>query len=307
MAILSGTGDSYTLSSSVGKGRHLREDLMDMITNVSPDETPFLSALKTSKASGVYHEWLTHTLATPAVANVAIEGNVYTFATPSVLTRNYNVTQINAKTVAVSGTQEAVMKAGMKSEMAYRIVQAVKELKTDLEMAMFQNTTATTGSTSAARQMKGVAGLASTSTTSATVSRTLLNSMLQTLWGYGCSPEVMYVNGVFKAYISTFPGTSGTNYMWNLSAADKKLSSVVNVYEGDFGVQRIVAARQMGTQSVAALEMQYWRHAVLRPLKTMDLAVDGDNVKKLVLMESTLEGLATTAGGAYYTYTGAIA
>lgn len=306
MAILSGSGDSYTLSSSVGRGRHLREDLMDMITNVSPTETPFLSALKTSKATGVYHEWLTHTLAAAAANNVAVEGNVVTFATPSVLTRNFNVTQINQKTVAVTGTQEVVMKAGMKSEMAYRVVNAVKELKKDLEVAMFQNTTATTGSTSAARQLQGVAGLASASVSAATVTAPLINSMLQTLWGYGTEPEVMYVNGAFKAKLSSFAINTGSNYMWNAEADQKKYGAVVSVWDGDFGVQRIVAARQMGTQSIACLEMQHWRHAVLRPLKTVDLAIDGDNVKKMVLMESTLEGLATTAGGGYYTFTGAL-
>jgi hypothetical protein len=306
MAILTGTGDSYTLSSSVGKGRHLREDLMDMIINVSPTETPFLSSMKTGKATGVYHEWLTHTLATPSASAVAVEGNVVTFTAPSVLTRNFNVTQINQKTIAVTGTQETVMKAGMKSEMAYRVINAVKELKRDLETAMFQNTTATTGSTSAARQLQGVAGLASTSTTSATVSKDLINTMLQTIWGYGTNPDVMYVNGAFKAKISSFAINTGSNMMWNADADAKKWSAVVSVWDGDFGVQRIVAARHMGTQSVACLESQHWRHAVLRPLKTVDLAVDGDNVKKMILMESTLEALATTAGGAYYTYTGAV-
>lgn len=303
MTMLSGTGQVYHQSGASGVGRQNREDLADMITNVSPNETPFLSNLKSAKAGNVYHEWLTHTLASPATTT-ALEGDVAAFTSPTTLTRNVNICQINAKTIAVSGTQEVVMKAGMKSEMAYRVVNAVKELKRDLELSMFQNTAYNTGGATTARVLKGVAGFCTTSSTTTAVTRTDIQTMLQTLFTAGCNPDVMYVNAAMKVKVSNLAGLGSQAYAWNMDASDKKFSTAVNIWDGDFGVQRIVAAHQMGTQSIAALEMQHWRHAVLRPLKTVDLAVDGDNVKKMILTESTLEALATASSGAYYTWTG---
>jgi hypothetical protein len=302
--MLTGTGQVYHQSGASGVGRQNREDLMDMITNVSPTETPFLSNIKRSKATNVYHEWLTHSLAA-ASTTTALEGDVATFTSPTTLTRNVNICQINAKTIAVSGTQETVMKAGMKSEMAYRVVNATKELKLDLEKSMFQNAAYVTGGATTARVLKGVAGFCTTSSTTTAVTRTDIQSMLQTAFDQGCYPDVMYVNSAMKTKLSALAGVSSTAYSWNMDADAKKFSYAVNVWDGDFGVQRIVAARNMATQSVAALELQHWRHAVLRPLQTVDLAKDGDNEKKMILMESTLEALATASSGAYYTWTGA--
>ena len=107
-----------------------------------------------------------------------------------------------------------------------------------------------------------------------------------------------------KTKLSALAGVSSTAYSWNMDADAKRFSYAVNIWDGDFGVQRVVAAHQMGTQSIFAAELQHWRHAVLRPLRTVDLAVDGDNTKKWIGMESTLEALATASSGAYYTWTG---
>ena len=40
----------------------IREDLLDVIVNISPTETPMLSGFKKSKAKATLHEWLTDTL-----------------------------------------------------------------------------------------------------------------------------------------------------------------------------------------------------------------------------------------------------
>lgn len=304
MAILTGTADVYTMSGASGVGKHNREDLMDMITNISPTETPFLSSIGSSKATNVYHEWLTHTLASAATTTV-VEGNVATFTAPTTLTRNINICQINEKTVAVSGTQEAVNKAGMKSEMAYRLTLSVKEMKRDLEKSMFTNTNYSTGSTSAARWLKGAAGLVTAVSVTTSVTAANINSMLQTLWSNGCDPKVMYVGAAMKVKVSALAQDTTTAFQWVMKADEGKLATSVDVWKGDFGVQRIIPAHQMGTQSILAADLQYWKHAVLRPLKTKDLAVTGDNISKLINMESTLEARAGTYSGAYYTWTGA--
>lgn len=72
MTMLAGTGQVYHQSGASGVGRQNREDLADMITNTSPNETPFLSNLKGAKAGNVYHEWLTHSLASPSTTTAQI-------------------------------------------------------------------------------------------------------------------------------------------------------------------------------------------------------------------------------------------
>ena len=66
MALLTGAGESYTLSGAAGVGLHNREDLSDFITNISPTETPFFSGIGRTKATAVVHEWMTHALAAAA-------------------------------------------------------------------------------------------------------------------------------------------------------------------------------------------------------------------------------------------------
>jgi hypothetical protein len=95
-----------------------REDLSDVIYDISPKDTPIMSSIGKTKATAVYHEWQTDVLDAATTANAAIEGDDATAkaVTPTVRLGNY--TQIVTKTIQVSGTLEAVDKAGRKSEKA---------------------------------------------------------------------------------------------------------------------------------------------------------------------------------------------
>jgi hypothetical protein len=67
MAQPTNTFDSY---DAVG----IREDLQDVIYDISPEETPFYSACKKVKASNTFHEWQTDALRSSA-ANAHVEGD----------------------------------------------------------------------------------------------------------------------------------------------------------------------------------------------------------------------------------------
>ena len=105
MAQVTGTYSTY---DAVGE----REDLSDVIYNISPTDTPFMSAIAKAKATAVNHEWQLDTLAAAAADNAAIEGNEVAFSAPASTTRKGNYTQISTKSVLVSGTLDAVNKAG---------------------------------------------------------------------------------------------------------------------------------------------------------------------------------------------------
>ena len=300
MALLTGAGESYTLSGAAGVGLHNREDLSDFITNISPTETPFFSGIGRTKATAVVHEWLTHTLASAAATNVVVEGNEASLITPTTLTRVTNSCQINQKAVAVSGTQDAVNKAGMTKELAYRVVLHGKEIKRDLETALLQNTVAVTGSTTVARRCNGVTGFVTTNTTTITTALTIadVNGILEDCWDEGGDPDILMGNGNTKRLLSALAhSVTGTNISWDVSSASKQLVSAIDIWYGDFGVQKIVPNRFDATLTVKALQMDYWKLAELRPMSITQLAKTGDTEKRMLNSECTLECRAENANG----------
>jgi hypothetical protein len=135
----------------------IREDLSDIIYNISPTDTPFMTTAKKEQAENILFEWQTDALAT-AANNKQIDGDDATGTALVATVRLPGRTQISRKVIIISGTEEAVTKAGRKSELAYQIAKAGKEIKRDMEFALTQNTTADTGSATVARQTDGLEG-----------------------------------------------------------------------------------------------------------------------------------------------------
>lgn len=297
MAIVTNGGSSYVLAGATSVGRQNREDLSDFITNISPTETPFISGLAQTTASAVLHEWLSHSLAAAAATNVAIEGNETTLDTPTTLTRTTNFCQINSKAVAISGTQDKVSKAGMGTELAYRVLLHTKEIKRDMETAALQNTAgdSTAGTASAARRIKGFEEfvVTNTSTITVTITQALLNTELSNVWTQGGNPDCLIVNAANKINISDMtPGSTK-----NVDALDRRLTSAVDIYESDFGVLKVVPDRFDNTQTIKICETDLWRVAVLRPLEVQALGKTGDTTKRLLTTEWTLECRAENGNG----------
>ena len=144
MTQISGTYSTY---DAVGE----REDLSDVIYNISPTDTPFMSAIAKTKATAVNHEWQLDSLAAASASNAAVEGDEVAFSAPASTTRKGNYTQIATKSVLVSGTLDAVNKAGRNSELAYQISKRSKELKRDMEASLTANNAPVAGDDTTAR------------------------------------------------------------------------------------------------------------------------------------------------------------
>ena len=149
---------TYQTYTAIGQ----REDLSDVIYNISPTDTPFMSSVGKTKATAVYHEWQTDSLAAASL-NSAVEGATASDATLSPTTRVGNRTQIAQKTIKISGTLQAVDKAGRKSEKAYQLAKASAEIKRDMELTLLSNQTASNGNSSTARTLGGMQAWLSTS------------------------------------------------------------------------------------------------------------------------------------------------
>jgi hypothetical protein len=290
-----------------------REDLTDVIYNISPTDTPFMSSVGKTKASAVYHEWQTDSLAA-AAQNAVVEGAAASSLTVSPTTRVGNRTQISQKTVKIAGTQEAIDKAGRKSEKAYQLAKASAELKRDMEKILLDNTAAVTGDATTARKLgslqawintnasvgatAGAAGsLGTTARTSGddrTFTEALLKANVKSVYSAGGNPTVLMVTPTQKQVVSAFAGVAAQRYM----APSEKPTTIVgaaDVYLSDFGTLSVVPNRFMTADSgdsgeqAFVLDPEYAAIAYLRPFQTNELARTGDAEETQLLVEYTLE------------------
>lgn len=287
---------SSTFQTYQAKGN--REDLIDIIVNISPTKTPVLSMTESVRAFATLHEWQTDTLNAPT-ANAGIEGDDSSATAVGATTRLTNYTQILTKNFIVSGTQEVVRKAGRSSEIGYQVQKLTKELATDIEYALVINSATASGASATARQLKGISGWIATNTSTATANRALtsaiLDANLQTIWAAGGDPDVILSGGAQKIAIAGF--TQNTRY---IAADAAKVVNAVDIYQSSFGTLKTVLSHVMNTSQANTLynlDMSYWRKAWLRPVGLAELARTGDSRKFQMVAELTLESLNEKASG----------
>ena len=298
---------TYQTYTAIGQ----REDLSDVIYNISPTETPFLNSVGKSKATAVYHEWQTDSLAAVNVSNYAVEGATASDATIGVTTRVGNRTQISQKTIKISGTLDAVNKAGRKSEKAYQLAKASSEIKRDMEAILLSNQVASAGNSSTARVLGGLqawlntsysGGTSGTAGSLGTTARvtgtdraftaTLLNTVMQSAYTAGGSPTMLLVTPAQKVVASTFTGIA-TRYRDVPANQQAQIVNAADVYVSDFGVIQIVPDRFIpnadNDDTAFLLDTEMAAVAYLRPFQTNELAKVGDAELTQLLVEYTLE------------------
>lgn len=298
---------TFTRFNAVGA----REDLADVIYDISPQDTPIMSSIGKSKATAVYHELQTDSLATASTGNAAVEGADATSATLSPTKRVGNYTQIVQKTIQISGTLEAVDKAGRKSEKAYQLAKASAELKRDIEAIITANQGQSAGNSTTARVMGSLLSWIKTNTnkqesttagtdpttsgvstrgdgTTRTFTETMLKDVVQKVFTSGGTPTLLVVPPALKQVVSNFTGLAQHRYNSNASGEVTILAGA-DLYQSDFGVISIVPNRFMRSRDALVLDPEYAALAYLRPFQTNDLAKTGDSEKTQILAELTLE------------------
>jgi hypothetical protein len=298
---------TYQTYTAIGQ----REDLSDVIYNISPTSTPFMSSIGKTKATATYHEWQTDSLAAAALGG-AVEGADASTITASPTTRIGNRTQIFTKSVAVAGTLEAVDKAGRKSEKAYQLAKVSAELKRNIELTLLSNQVSAAGNSSTARTMgglqtwlstngdfgtDGVAGsggtTARTDGTDRTFTETILKTVVAEVYTAGGTPKVLMVNPAHKQVASAFAGIAAQRYMAP-SNEPTTIIGAADVYMSDFGVISIVPnifmnSTNAGDETAFLVDPDMAAVAYLRPFQTIELAKTGDSEKTQLLAELTLE------------------
>jgi len=285
-------------------------------------ETPFISNLARGKATAVFEEWLTDSLA-DAAANRQVEGDSISGTSAGATTRLGNYNQISWKTVTVSRTQEKVQKAGSKSTVARLLAKAGKELKRDMEFTLTRNQASSAGGSATARSLASVESWLATNKTSVgpadagkttpgfssgtvaaptdgssngTFSEVSLKQVLQLCWTAGGEPKTVMTGAFNKTRASKFAGIA-TIYRETTGSKQATVVGAADVYISDFGEVRIVPNRFSRDQTVLVLDMDYWELRVLRPMETYDLSVTGSAFNKVIETEYTLVSRNEKASG----------
>ena len=295
---------TYQTYTAIGQ----REDLSDVIYNISPTDTPIMSSVGKAKATAVDHEWQTDSLAAATTNNAAVEGDDATDATMSPTTRLGNYTQIVQKTIKISGTLDAVDKAGRKSEKAYQLAKASAEIKRDIETIISANQGRSAGNSSTARKMGALLSWITTNSsvgtsgadpttigvstrtdgTARSFTETILKDVIQQVFTAGGNPKILMVGAYQKQAVSAFAGIAAQRFMAP-SDAPTTIIGAADVYMSDFGTVSVVPNRFMRTRDALVLDPEYAALAYLRPFATNELAKTGDSEKTQILAELTLE------------------
>ena len=301
MAQPTNTFDSY---DSVG----IREDLSNVIYNVSPEETPFYSKAKKTSAKNTLVEWQTDSLRASA-ANAHIEGDSTAGEARSATTRLGNYTQIFKNAVVVPDTDEGLDKAGRAKEVAYQTLKIAKEQKLDIEKALFDNNARAAGSSSAARELAGAPAWLITNTafganegadatgdgtdarTDETTALTAFDQakfdgVMQSIWEEGGKPDTVYLSAFQMNKALGFTGNN--NQRSAVQAGDERVIKSLAVYVTPWGTVEFMPSRENRSRDVFIMQDNMWEVAVLRPTKNVALAKTGDNTTRQVVTELTL-------------------
>lgn len=306
MALVSGTVTKYGLEG-------IREDLSDVIYNISPEETPFMSSAgRGPKAKNTYVEWQTDSLASADGSNAHLEGDDASFAAFDPTVRVGNYTQISRKTLILSNTAEVVDKAGRRSELSYQIAKRGAELKRDMETILLSNQAAVAGSASVARKLgslrawiqtnsslgatgansghtSGAPTAAATDGTQRAFTEDMLKDVIQQVWTEGGTPKVLMVGPFNKTVVSGFSGQVTRNFdQSNVSPKPTAIIAAADVYVSDFGTIRVIPNRFQRERDAWLLDFDQVSLSYLRPFKTEKLAKTGDAEKRMLINEYTL-------------------
>lgn len=315
MAVPSGTRQVH---GAIG----VREDLANVIYDISPTTTPFLTGCGRESADNVLFEWQTDVLAA-AAANRHIEGDDSTASAVTETVRLQNYTQISKETVSVSGTADSVDFAGKsRNEMAYHMARSAQTLKRDMEKMLMDNVAKSAGSASAARQTAGLgswvasnyhtlgtgatAGAASTgngtdaataATTKNAITEAGMKTVIRECFDNGGEPDTIMVGAFNKQAISDLTQSVSSLQTNADKVAPAHVVAAIDVYVSDFGTLKVIPNRFQRPEDAWFLDMNYWNIAYLRDFRTEDLAKTGDSQKKHMLVEYGLMSKNEKASG----------
>ncbi len=283
---------AYTSYDVVGK----KEDISEVITNISPTKTPFQSMVKGEKIHNVLFQWQEDQLASPNLSNAQVDGFDAVEASPIATTLRNNYTQILSKTVKVAETTDAVTRYGRAKETAYQIAKFSAEMKRDFEAILLSGQIAAAGSDGAARNLGSYQSMITnafvhTGGASTSMTEAQLLSMLNTLYVNGVDPDTLMIPPGESGAIAAYASASG-RYR-TLPTEDRRAAStlvnVVDLYVSPYGEVKVILNRFSLATDYLLFETDMWKITTLRPWARETLAKVGDSTRQMIVGEFSLK------------------
>ena len=314
MAQPANTFDSYDSVNSI------REDIMDDVVNITPEDTPAYSSMKKVSASNTNVEFMTDTLRSSG-ANAHIEGDATAGSARVASVRLSNQTQIFKDSVVVPDTDIGLDRVGKRKQLALQTLKIAAEQKLDIELAIFANNAKVVGNATTAREMAGIPAWLKTNvnfvsassganpTGDGTDARTdsgaptafsqvKFDAVMQSMWEEGGKPNTCYLSAFQMNKALAFTGNN--NQRANVTGADERVINSLAIYLTPWGQVKFQPSRENRSRDVFIMQDDMWNVAVLRPTKSTALAKTGDNTQRQVVTELTLICKNEKASGAIY-------
>lgn len=281
-----------------------REDVSDLVYDISPQEGFLLKTLGKKKATNTYHEWVVDSLDAPG-DNAKVEGADFTGNTINQPTRKGNITQIFSREIKVSGTERAVQHYGMTDPMDYQKAKQAKILANEMELALVRGTIASGNGTNVGRRLRGLLASITTNATTLASAQTLIESIvgdgINSVYNAGGNVDYILAGMKLKRQMSKFTANA-TRFIQNM---DKIVNSVVEIYYSDASEKpvKLVPHRYMpgafsgdGTNAtIVGFDSTQFGLAELRSPGLEDVSKVGDSERAMIVGEITLEDRNETA------------
>ncbi|MFI4872752.1 MAG: DUF5309 family protein [Phycisphaerales bacterium JB061] len=282
----------------------------DLVRPGSSEEVMFVAAVTSNTLTvirgygGTTAVALANNMVLNILGNAALEGDDAPAARFTNRVRKQNYTQIFTSTIDVSGSMQAARAYGVDDEVDYQKQERMRELLRDLENCVINGVAPTVtqvGSASVRRSMNGIIPMIVTNdlepgsdgmpdgggSGSDELTEELLNAALRRVWDNSSgNVDTIVVGGAQKRKINEFASAS-RQYV----PEDTSYRDMINVYESDFGVCRVIMSRWVPEDAVLLLDSSRLEVLPLsgRSFHFKSLAATGDSFKGQVIGEYTLE------------------
>jgi hypothetical protein len=277
-----------------------KEDVSDIISNITPTKTPFQTALSTEKIKNKIHEWQEDSLA-DVIDNAKVEGFTASADTLIATSMRDNYAQILSRTVSVAGSNDAIDKYGRDKELAYHLRKKSQELKRDLENALVgTGQTKVAGSNVVARKMAGYQAMIDAAVTetapdgdtvtggvqASPLTESLFLNAMRKLYDAGAEASVMHVKPADALRVAQFATASGRT---RDLGSDRKIVNAIEVLVSPWGEVKVGINRFQRATDALLFDPDMWRLLVLRPWFRETLAKTGDSTQVMLVGEYSLK------------------
>lgn len=295
-------------SAAVGN----REELDNMVSMITPTDTPIYTLAGKEKAESKHPEWEYESLDATG-DNAQPEGNEYSFDAVSPPTRVGNYAQIFTKTFRFSGTQQAVSNAGNAEKRAHEMMKKGKALRKDIEYSILANTASTNSdprrsgglptwlTTNVSRGSGGASGGFSGGVTTVETTGTLrawtkalTDAVLQSIYSAGGDVTTVVTSPYNKGVFATFMSDSNVaSFRYAAGKGTNTIIGTADIYESPWGPVKVLPNRVMSSAALArrvyALDPSMVKWCALRPIQEDKVAKTGDAENGVLIAEGCLK------------------